>query len=538
MTFRRNYSTVDTLRQTVQVGRPGEQGHLFIRVWGFLKYTHPAFTTGQSCPDAAFYAYYPKAPFERPDAAWAEGIGRWLDEIDADVTDVPPRKRGLPKAPGRMLEALLPLGEVSRGLYDRLLAIHSTRSGAQHFVRRSEWGPNADFPHEHPGTENDLWPVLAVARYWTAIDLFFPYQPLLRDWNGALDAATQAALAPGFAQDRYRAALGILIKATRDGHAGLFTDKVTPLVSSGAKCLPFGVRYVEDDLVVIGSATDLATPGERLVAVDGRSIAELRNAYEPLLGSGREATTRLRFTWAVTRGDAGEAKVTLDGAGGLRTVTLPYLERMNRWVWPVRRGDTVQQLGSVAYIQMVFGAEAGLHDFCAGEWRDVSGIIIDLRSYPRFGFETLVPRYAEPDRPFARGLFPELHSPGTFRRTSPIRYANRGEPVSRPTIVLIDEHAASHAEYFAMALGASSQVRLLGAPTAGANGNRSFVPMPNGDLAFFSGLGIYHVDGSMTQGVGIAPDIPCTQRLADTRAGSDSLVAVALRELGETADGP
>jgi hypothetical protein len=282
------------------------------------------------------------------------------------VTDVPPRKRGLPKAPGRILEALQPLSDVSWGLYDRLLAIQATRSGAQHFVRRSEWGPDADFPQEHSGTENDLWPQLAVARYWTAIDLFYPYQPLLQDWNGALDAAIQAALAPGAAQDRYRAALRILIKATRDGHAGLFSDKTRPLVSAGAMCLPFGVRYVEDDIVVIGSAPDLVTPGERLVAVNGRSIAELSDAYEPLLGSGREATARLRFTWAVTRGDAGEAKVTLVGAGGLRTVTLPYLERMNRWVWPVRRGDTVQRLGSVAYIQMVFGAEVDLHGFCEG----------------------------------------------------------------------------------------------------------------------------------------------------------------------------
>ncbi len=528
---------MDTERQMVQVGRSGERGHLFISVWGFLKFTHAAFTTAQSCPDAAFYAHFPKAPFERPDAAWAEGIGRWLDELDADVTAVPPRKRGLPKAPGRILEALQPLSEVSRGLYDRLLAIHATRSGTQHFVKRSEWGTNADFPNDHPGTQNDLWPLLAVARYWTAIDLFYPYQPLLQGWNVALDAAIQAALAPGAAQDRYRAALRILITATRDGHAGLFSDKTRPLVSAGAMCLPFGVRYVEDDLVVIGSATDVATPGERLVAINGRSIADLRDAYDPLLGSGREATARLRFAWAVTRGDAGEAKVTLAGAGGLRTVTLPYLERMNRWVWPVRRGDTVQRLGSVAYIQMVYGAEADLDGFCEGAWRDVSGIIIDLRSYPRFGFKTLVPRYSEPGRPCARAMFPELHTPGRFRRTSPIRFAGRGEPITRPTIVLIDEHTASHPEYFAMALAASSRVRLLGAPTAGANGNRSFVPMPNGDLACFSGLGIYHVDSSMTQSVGIAPDIPCTQQLADIRAGSDSLIDAALRELGERADG-
>jgi len=310
------------------------------------------------------------------------------------VTDVPPRKRGLPKAPGRILEALQPLSDVSGGLYDRLLTIQARRSGTQHFVRRSEWGPNADFPNDHPNTENNLWPLLAVARYWIAIDLFYPYQPLLQDSNGALNAAIQAALAPGAAQDRYRAGLQILIKATRDGHAGLFSDKTRPLVSAGAMCLPFGVRYVENELVVIGSATDLATPGERLVAVNGQTIEELRDAYEPLLGSGREATARLRFALAITRGDAGEAKVTLVGAGGLRTVTLPYLERMNRWAWPVRRGDTVQRLGLVAYIQMVFGAEVDLHRFCEGAWRDVSGIIIDLRSYPRFGFKTLVPRYS------------------------------------------------------------------------------------------------------------------------------------------------
>lgn len=508
---------------------------LFIRVWGFLKYTHPAYTSGQACPDAAFYALFPTAPFMAADAAWAERIDRWLDDLDASVSEVPPRKRGLPKAPGRILEALQPLGTVSPGLLDRLHVIHAERSGGQHYVARSEWGGNVAFPHERQGTRNDLWPVLAVARYWTAIDLFYPYQPLLQDWRGALTVALKGALAPGVAQDRYHTALGILIGATRDGHAGLFRDPVTPVVASGTKCLPLGVRYVENKLMVVGSATDAAAPGERLLAVDNRSIAELRATYQPLTGAGRETVARLNFARALTRGNTKEASVTLDGVKGARTVKLPYLERMNRWAWPVRRGDAVQWLGSVAYIQMVYGDRKDLDSFCRDGWQEASGIIIDLRSYPRFGFETLVRRYSEPGRPFARGLFPELHTPGKFRRTSPIQYAARGAPITRPTVVLIDEHATSHPEYFAMALSASRHVRLLGAPTAGADGNRSFVPMPNGDLGCFSGLGIYTVDGGMVQGDGIQPDIPCAQRLEDTRAGKDTLIIAALREFGETA---
>ncbi|MEL6682868.1 MAG: S41 family peptidase [Pseudomonadota bacterium] len=495
------------------------------------------FATGQVNADLAFYAHFPTTPDQTACSAWLGTMESWLDELDQHVvrhqTDA---KQRLSQKWHPGLDGLDMFRQVSPAFFDRLMRIFGSRSGQQHYVNRSEWGGNADFAADGLAMDNPLWPVLAAARYWTAIRYFYPYQSLLVHWDNTLATALSQALSSAPQEERYRSALLTLIRATQDGHAGLFTDKGTAALSSGSRSLPLATRYVDGKLTVVGSASSQAQPGDTVVAVDGQSVDDLRAAFQPVSGTGRRETEDLLFARALTRGDSGGAGLTLRRQNDLVTCQLPFEDKMNRWAFPVRRGAAVQRLGSVAYLQFVFGAAKEVTEFCKTGWQDCRGIIVDLRGYPRFGFEALTRRFAEPGQPFAGGLFPELHTPGRFRRTAPLQIKPKHAAITKPTIVLIDEHSVSHAEYFALALGVSSRVTLLGTPTAGANGNRSFVPMPNGELACFSGYGIFHVDGGQTQGIGIAPDVICKPRHEDIAAGRDSLILKALSILGEPSD--
>lgn len=94
--------------------------------------------------------------------------------------------------------------------------------------------------------------------------------------------------------------------------------------------------------------------------------------------------------------------------------------------------------------------------------------------------------------------------------------------------MLINEDTQSHAEFTAMAFRTVSNVTFIGSPTAGADGNISWVPLPGGYRTAFSGIGVYYPDGRETQRIGIVPDITVQPTPEGIRAGRDEVLERAI----------
>ena len=140
----------------------------------------------------------------------------------------------------------------------------------------------------------------------------------------------------------------------------------------------------------------------------------------------------------------------------------------------------------------------------------------------------------ERSTPFARFTLADLANPGMFRWTTPPLAIDPQAPrYEGKVVILVDETSMSQAEYTAMALRVAPGAMVVGSTTAGADGNLSTIPMPGGQRAAISGLGVFYPDRRPTQQIGIVPDLVVEPTIAGIRAGRDEVLEAAVeRALG------
>jgi len=181
---------------------------------------------------------------------------------------------------------------------------------------------------------------------------------------------------------------------------------------------------------------------------------------------------------------------------------------------------------------------------------NAKGIIIDIRNYPATSVIISLGNYFNSKgKPFTRVTIANLNNPGEFNFGSPVSFSdnNAGSrnawnryslnvfetPKSEnyfqgKLVVIVNEETISLAEYTAMAFRAGDNTVIIGSQTQGADGNISFIPLPGGLKAGFSGIGVYYPDGSGTQRIGIVPDIEVKPTIQGIRKGRDELLEKAI----------
>ena len=117
-----------------------------------------------------------------------------------------------------------------------------------------------------------------------------------------------------------------------------------------------------------------------------------------------------------------------------------------------------------------------------------------------------------------------------------MQFERRGEWLLTPTkpflaakkAFITDGRAISYAE---SCMGIVEYYRLgaiVGAPTAGTNGNTNPFSLPGGYFIAWTGMKVLKHDGSRHHGVGIVPTIPVSRTRAGVAAGHDEFLERAI----------
>ena len=102
-------------------------------------------------------------------------------------------------------------------------------------------------------------------------------------------------------------------------------------------------------------------------------------------------------------------------------------------------------------------------------------------------------------------------------------------------MILVDETSMSQAEYTVMAFRSAPGAIVVGRTTSGADGNVSPFSLPGDLRTMISGIGVFYPDKSLTQQIGIEPNIKETPTVAGIHAGRDEALEEAMRQiLGST----
>ncbi|MDY6946299.1 MAG: S41 family peptidase [Pseudomonadota bacterium] len=516
------------------------------KVWGFLKYHHPSFTSGNRDADAELLRMLPSLLHAR-DSTSANAI--LLEWVDAQGTVLPcdPCARSLVDDAALLprLQWLQDESNLGATLSSRLRFVHSQRRPEQqHYVSVRPKVGNAAFEHEPPhatASRSDLgFRILSVLRFWNIIEYWSPYRDLIdEDWDRVLlDSLRRVAAAP--TDDDYVLELMALLARASDTHTNLWSA-IAVRPPSGECQLPIVVRFIEGQPAV--SAHIGGTPqepririGDVITGIDGADLTQQIKRWLPYYAGSNDASRKRDIGRFMSCGPCGEATIELRRG---ETLTRAKAQRLPSGSLDLRRafdndlrGESFRFLApGIAYLNALTLSAGDAAGYLA-KASDARGLIIDLRGYPReFVLFALASRLIQEPTAFARFTVPDLSNPGAFLwKDGPTltpaqpRYAGK-------VVVLVDEATQSQAEYTAMALRAAPNTVIVGSTTAGADGNISRFPLPGALSAAISGIGVFYPNRSLTQRIGIVADVAAAPTLRGIAAGRDEVLEAGIREI-------
>ncbi len=512
------------------------------KVWGFLKYHHPAVTAGQRHWDFDLLRKLPALTAARRPRDVQRLLVEWIDSLGA----VP----GRPALPDSSESQLRPDLEwlddrklLGTELSARLWAIYRNRvPDQQNFICMAP-GAGNPLPGDEPLYPQVKFPdsgfqILAIYRFWNVIEYWFPYRDLIdEDWDAVLRDSLRKAAASMDSVEFQREMLALVARVD-DGHANLWSA-IAVREPVGACQLPVNLRHLEGKFVVKALSEAEAAPvfkvGDVLVSLDGVPVNDIAERVRRFYGASNEIARMTQIARGLTRGACGSVRVevmrdrvqTFEAQRVAVSRAHHVADAQND-----RRGDTFQMLSpDVAYLKLSSVKSAAVPGYI-DKARAAKALIVDIRNYPSdFVVFSLGSLLVDSRTPFVAFTKADLSDPGAFHWGAGPHLDPQGPHFAGRVAILVDETSISQAEYTAMALRASPRAIVVGTQTAGADGNVSPIALPGNLRAGMSGLGVFYPNRSPTQQVGVQLDIECPNTIAGLRDGRDETLDCALRAL-------
>ncbi len=517
------------------------------KVWGFLKYHHPAVTGGTRHWDYELFRVLPGVLSASDRRSGDQAILDWAQRLGSP----PPCDRcSAPQADTVHLQPDLGWMDtgVSPALAEWLRTVHRGRSqGRQFYVSLAPGVGNPQFGRDVPyaalSFPDSGYQLLGLYRFWNIIEYWFPYRDQLDgDWDAVLaEFIPRIALAKD--KDAYQLETLALIARVTDTHANLFSAPPQLRPPAGNCQLPVVTRFVEAQAVVTGYSNVTTGPatglqvGDVIESLDGTPVPNLVTRWAPYFPASNQPTRLRDIARVMTRGACATVRLAVRRPTGALEITaqrqpLTDVDRQagNTHDLP---GDTFRVLSDqVAYLKLSSVKVVDAASYVERS-KGTRGLIIDIRNYPSdFVVFALGSLLVEQPTPFARFTTGDLDNPGTFRWGAPPVSLTPQQPhYAGKIVILVDETSLSQAEYTAMAFRAAPQAIVVGSTTAGADGNVSEISLPGGLRTAISGIGVFYPDKRPTQRIGIVPDVEVRPTIAGIRDGRDEVLEEAVRQI-------
>ncbi|WP_426164882.1 S41 family peptidase [Pseudoduganella sp. R-34] len=386
---------------------------------------------------------------------------------------------------------------------------------------------------EFPALEQRL---LAAIKMWATIDRQYPYRELLGEaWNDALATCLQQMTMVSNSLE-YAQALETMAIQMGDNHVWVSSRALNAFYGKGDLDLRFALidgKVIATADSVGGDQAEFIRAGDELIAIDDQPISTRMAMLASRTSAATAAGIEFGVLGTLLRGQpASVARLKLLGARGEYEATLGRkavtAETIQRASSPVLQRFE----GRIAYVdldRLEPDAVPAMFSFIA----DTSGVIFDLRGYPRSTALAIAARLnvkGAASGPgihqfFGSGLLPST----AFRlyHPQPIRRAD-GPIYSGTVVVLIDARTMSQAEHAALLFESVAPVTFIGSPSVGTNGDLRLMTLPGKVTVSYSGIGITRANGTRLQQIGIQPHITVHPTVAGLRAQQDEVLERAL----------
>lgn len=516
------------------------------KVWGLLKYYHPAVARGDVNADYELFRILPSILSSKNRQERNERILSAINNLGQ--LSVIARAKGLKETDIKLrpdLKWIEDTNEFGEALSKKLLEVrHSKRAGDHYYIDLTPGVENPVFKNENSYASMDIpddgFRILALYKYWNMIQYYFPYKHLIgEDWNAVLPE-----FIPKFVNARDQKSYTLtaleLIARINDTHANIWGNKYLEQTIKGTRRLPFQTIFVEDKLMVTAyysdtlSIKDKVKLGDIISKINGQEVEELVKQKLPFTPASNYPTQLRDLARTLLRSNENELTLEMIRAGKSTVITLPTLDNksLNTSIDynpnPGKTGFYVME-NNIGY---VFPARYKNEDLPAIKkmFSSTKGIIVDMRCYPSAFMPFTFGEYIKSNSgPFVKFTTGAIDEPGLFKFGNTLRNGGGlGENYKGKVVVIVNELSQSQAEYTTMAFQSSPNVTVIGSTTAGADGNISRFVLPGGISTMISGIGVYYPDGTETQRVGVKIDIPVKPTIKGITSGRDELLEKAV----------
>ncbi len=373
-----------------------------------------------------------------------------------------------------------------------------------------------------------------IVTAWNVLRHSYPYLDIV-DWTGALRSALAASGTDAMPGD-YLITLERLVADLNDGQA----HALSPIPEAQTAYLPVSFDWVEEQLVVSGVAggQSVIRRGDVVLTLDAVPTEHALANRERTFPGATPQRRRYRTVNSLAVGPVGTG-VTLglrSASGGADREVRLFYERAR----PESSGpDRLAELKSgIVYVDL---SRTTANDFIAAlpTLSAAQGIVFDLRADPLLSAQDILPWLSASElhvqlasRTGANGLSeagipqtsrPFLEEADWFVPPAAV-LAPRSPYLAAKVAFLTGPGAIGRAETILSVVKQNNLGEIVGAATAGTNGELNSVSIPGGFTIRFTAFRVTMADGSPYQGVGILPTLPVSRTLSGVVAGRDEVL--------------
>ncbi len=519
------------------------------KVWGFLKYYHPAVANGEHNWDYELFRITPKIVAannqeERNKVLfdWIKGLGKInTTKINSVVTTEARQLPDLSWIDASILgeELTLQLNEIK----------DAERENESYYIGL--------FPARNPKFKNERrykkmnfsdagLRLLSLFRYWNIIQYYCPNKYLIgENWNDVLKEFIPKFLNVS-SELQYNLAVLTLICRIHDSHAYIAKYSNDSLMWNyfGNNRAPFRIKFIEDKAVVtdyysetLGLETGIKI-GDVIETINDKPVDEIVKESLPLTSASNYPTMLAVISQYLLRTRESSLNVSYRHGDLINTTQVKCFsgDEMHLSEYYNKKVDTCFKLitPEIAYIYPGSIRNSYLPEIMEAV-QNTKGLIIDQRCYPMERIDYTLSEYLMP-QPIGvcKASFCSITTPGLFTIGGTANYGIKNNKYyNGKVVILINEQTQSQAESNAMAFRKAPGAVVIGSTTAGADGDISEIFLPGGMKTYITGIGIYLADGREMQRVGIIPDIEIKPTIKGISEGRDELLEKAIEIINE-----
>lgn len=526
------------------------------RVWGFVKYHHPAFSDDRYDLDFELFELLPQVA-DTTAVARNKILASWIDGFGGYKTT--PERYEQILASDSVFEHRTDIAWIrdtatlGRELSERLVRLRQAdRIQGNRYVSQSYYedydllSPNPCFDGENPYSDLPYpdygYRLLSVFRFWNMVEYFFPCKYMTdKEWNEVLPEYILRMVHP---KGSYLREVRRMIAEIDDNHAQ-YGGGISELF--GSYRVPLNIEFIEGKLIVVTPDTVSIKikrnapfmQGDEIVAVENRPVEYYIAQAHEFVPCSNENDVLAATANLILRSKKNRQLSICYRRNGVTRDTLTNVVRMPGhfsciYLWKYHKTFSILE-DSIGYIWPSNFSKDVMVEIANGI-KKTRGLIIDLRCYPTAEFIPFMREYIVPDNikpPFCE-LYPIIVFPGIFYKEPYAWDTSTGNKYANPIIILVNSNTQSYAETCIQWMQNNPNVIVIGSQSAGANGNISEFTLPQGIFGAFSGLGWFYPDGWVVNRQGVKINHKVQPTIKGIKKGHDEMLETAIQIINKS----